>query len=1198
MENVPLRRDALRFVETPIDVRCGLIGRIKLKIPVSRLRSEPWSIVLEKVYIVTGPQRFEEYDQLKEDALAFEIKLAALDGIESEWRALQDAPGNAGSDRNEYYPSYSNWMAYGTSFIGTIVENLQVQIRDVHVRYEDDVSFPDRSFACGFSVESLTANTCDENWTPKFVYREQGQNMAYKMVEMTNMAAYLNTDAEMYGDLSPTELKAKMAIHPGNYSTNEFILNPVSASATIKRNCSEKPLNSKKTPRMICDLQLNSIPLEVSDKQYQSLVCGLRSLHQLGKQRRHWKLRPVVPIKGNAKAWWLYVITVHLQEIKLRNEAKRLDVLLQKSRDNVQYVEAFKRYLMNPMGLDLSSKEIKSEQDASRSYEELKLLREIAVFYLKKELSEINSSQATEDGSNEAQSLLQRWFPLWGGWYGSEEDSPQEDIADKSLEGEIMDALADEANLVPYKDVVFAQLGFTLKRGTIQLFSKSSYSNDNRTAKRRLLFEYEFAETKVEFETRPRTKSLKFNLSLGGMYLRDKITPDSVFPLLISPQNVQGAPLYARHASGGKLGTLAKSLSSLLPASPFGSFQQQPEEPLFYLLYERRPFGTNVDFRLHLKSQPLNIVYNPTVVKCVTDFFKIPEELNRTSRLSEKIRSAAFSRIEEAKQRTKEELRKNISSLLEPEKPRPRFQSKIWDIAFELSAPQILIPEHFIDRDSLIMVLDFGKLHLKNDGHDMIVEKEQQKQQQQQAEGIQKYFNFYPSQNQEESDSEDEEFLTPASSPLTPVEEVIPNKKSASLVEAKIMEKIYDRYTVSLSDMQVIVGRVKDNWKHAHLRGSSQLHILDKFSISLNCERRTVDSSDSNLPNVVISGTLPKLIVHVNEDKVHTLERMTRLLIGDIEKTNEASKSCQTEDILLNKPEEELDLWSTTFDHPKVVDGSSKLLLMYFCVADMSVELQSQGRSVAELQVTGVKASFTKRPYDANIAMSVHSLLLVDAMQTFGPNFELLVASHRHVMVDSVSGSLKGSEPVSPMSPGSPDPSAASGAKEMSPMEISKALASLQADHRLAHHHRAVSPPSEHFLEHGGSVSPMPVDILDPDALISVDVMIISPNCPSLNTGEEKNQEQLQIVSIQFNSLDVIANQETIVELLSFVKRVTPSTSKIHQKRRRMPTKDVGCQTTDDPVMRYPSLTSINSIDPFMSDHFSSLLDVTATDNR
>ena len=73
-------------------------------------------------------------------------------------------------------------------------------------------------------------------------------------------------------------------------------------------------------------------------------------------------------------------------------------------------------------------------------------------------------------------------------------------------------------------------------------------------------------------------------------------------------------------------------------------------------------------------------------------------------------------------------------------------------------------------------------------------------------------------------------------------------------------------------------------------------------------------------------------------------------------------------------------------------------------------------------------------------------------------------------------------------------------------------------------------------------------------------------------------KEQLQIVSIQFNSLDVIANQETIVELLSFVKRVSPPAASQsgqasakqgrQQHRRRLPTRDTGCQTTDDPMLR------------------------------
>ena len=111
----------------------------------------------------------------------------------------------------------------------------------------------------------------------------------------------------------------------------------------------------------------------------------------------------------------------------------------------------------------------------------------------------------------------------------------------------------------------------------------------------------------------------------------------------------------------------------------------------------------------------------------------------------------------------------------------------------------------------------------------------------------------------------------------------------------------------------------------------------------------------------------------------------------------------------------------------------------------------------------------------------------------------------------------------------------------------------------------------------GNALAPLPVDILDPDALISVDILIVHPNCPAM--GSEGNNEQLQIVSIQFNSLDVIANQETIVELLSFAKRVAPSADRMsgHRRRRRMPTKDQACQT-EESVGRYSSLTSLDSV--------------------
>ena len=53
-------------------------------------------------------------------------------------------------------------------------------------------------------------------------------------------------------------------------------------------------------------------------------------------------------------------------------------------------------------------------------------------------------------------------------------------------------------------------------------------------------------------------------------------------------------------------------------------------------------------------------------------------------------------------------------------------------------------------------------------------------------------------------------------------------------------------------------------------------------------------------------------------------------------------------------------------------ESTPKLFLLYFCIADMSVELQSLGKSIVELQVTGVKASLTKRSNETNLGLSVH----------------------------------------------------------------------------------------------------------------------------------------------------------------------------------------------------------------------------------
>ena len=348
----------------------------------------------------------------------------------------------------------------------------------------------------------------------------------------------------------------------GNKEGHEFILNPVTATAKLQRNCLERPLNSRRTPRVNCSIELDQIPLELSDSQYQCIVSSLRSLHQLRKNRRFWKWRPLMKVKGNASLWWQYAMTCHLEAIHESSKNSLWTTVLKKARENVKYVEAFKKYLDNPVTLDKDLKDHKDSVDSSRTYDELKILRELAVYYLKRDrgLDESREEKKTETEEqqqppppedlepqedsvpNESppstyMSTLQTWFPLWGGWYAQKEDSTAQpydlDASEanlSSLEDEIIGALSDEAHFVPYKDLVFAQLGFSLKSGTLRLYSRGSSKGASSSGREndKLLFEFEFTGTKVECETRPRTQSYKFCLTLGAVYLRDRITSNSV----------------------------------------------------------------------------------------------------------------------------------------------------------------------------------------------------------------------------------------------------------------------------------------------------------------------------------------------------------------------------------------------------------------------------------------------------------------------------------------------------------------------------------------------------------------------------------------------------------------------------------------------------------------------------------------------
>ncbi|VDN85297.1 unnamed protein product [Brugia pahangi] len=62
LENVPLKKSALRKFDIPLKVKSGLLGKLTLSVPLTRLRSEPWVIKMSDLLVLLEPSTSVRYD--------------------------------------------------------------------------------------------------------------------------------------------------------------------------------------------------------------------------------------------------------------------------------------------------------------------------------------------------------------------------------------------------------------------------------------------------------------------------------------------------------------------------------------------------------------------------------------------------------------------------------------------------------------------------------------------------------------------------------------------------------------------------------------------------------------------------------------------------------------------------------------------------------------------------------------------------------------------------------------------------------------------------------------------------------------------------------------------------------------------------------------------------------------------------------
>uniref|UniRef100_A0A915J0G4 Chorein N-terminal domain-containing protein n=1 Tax=Romanomermis culicivorax TaxID=13658 RepID=A0A915J0G4_ROMCU len=202
LEDVPFKKNALRKFGVLIDIRSGIIGKLTLNVPLTRLRSDSWIITLSNVFLVLEPASCSSnmvLDASKEETLSHEV-VNDLKLIAVQERATVDT---SSSPRTTDATS-SWWDYYG---ISTIIDNIKLILNNVHIRYEhkSGSNITLNPFAAGCRIDRLCFQSTDFQWIPTFVVRSLSQDY-YKSVIFDGLSIYWDCDetyrrAETYQDL-------------------------------------------------------------------------------------------------------------------------------------------------------------------------------------------------------------------------------------------------------------------------------------------------------------------------------------------------------------------------------------------------------------------------------------------------------------------------------------------------------------------------------------------------------------------------------------------------------------------------------------------------------------------------------------------------------------------------------------------------------------------------------------------------------------------------------------------------------------------------------------------------------------------------------------------------------------------------------------------------------------------------------------
>lgn len=600
----------------------------------------------------------KQYDEKAEKARALLAKQRALQNHEL-WREQQELLNEAaGSEKKE--------EKQGDTFVSrlteTILNNLQVEISNVHIRYEDG-SNPKNRIVFGLTMEKLSLKSCNDSWEEVFI--KTAQQAFYKKLLLQNLSFYMNNNEVELFSKSGMDTK-KFSLHMRKIITENkfyrrFIVSPINGE--LKLILQKEGQIDMSKPKLIANLFLDNVNLCLDDRQYKNLLSTLEYMTNYAKFEKFRHLRPKSDyVSSEKQLWWEYL--VHAAKDIVEKQHFTWEQVEERKKDRKEHIELFKRTKEYPWQKKLSDSEKKSLQELEDKldFDDILFFRELAHEELKVEKEKNKHMLVKKEKSG-------GWF---SGWFGGGTKTASTTSTEEEPASPVVFEFTDEQREELHKtigynakeksqslelpaDYVAYQINFFLKQGELKLRSARVKSSDSESA----IVKGAFNNFRTEVGVRAQG-SVIVRVTLEDFEITDHFSDVTQFKKIVSKRKESGQ--------------------------------------LAEVLVETKPLDGESDLKLQVLLQQVDIAINIPLIQKILSFFIIPSNLDFST-----LQSLAMKQFENLQQQALTQLKVALESKM------------IIDLNVLILAPTFIVPLDHKDENSKVVLLDLGKLKFKSD---------------------------------------------------------------------------------------------------------------------------------------------------------------------------------------------------------------------------------------------------------------------------------------------------------------------------------------------------------------------------------------------------------------------------------------------------------------------------------------------------